>query len=586
MGKIKLLNTQLTNMIAAGEVVERPMGIVKELVENSIDAHSKNIIVEIKNGGLDLIRVIDDGDGMDKDDLLLAFQRHATSKIFKNEDLFNINTFGFRGEALPSISSVSRVEIISSINDVGNKLIIDNGNIISINETASNKGTDISISELFYKTPARLKHLKTSYYENSLINDLIIKFAFSNPQISFSLISDDKVAFKSKGNNNLLEVLFNVFGKDATKSAIKVSESNYDFNIDGYLLQPQYNKPTKYSIYIFINNRIVRPYRLINSVADAYSEYLPKEKYPIVVLNISMDTRLIDVNVHPTKLEVRISKEKELEGLIKETIINSFKKDISPYELKPNVKVENLSFENDFVYKNNDEEIINISKNEEIIDTPKENSYETFTVVNDKLFESDDNYLNPAFPNMNVIGQFHKKFILAEGEKGLYVIDQHAAEERVHFEEILDMLESNDTKYTDLLIPILIHSTNDVVKNVEELNEQIKDMNIKFEIFSDEDLIVRTLPLWMKDVDENKFLNDLIDLFKAERLKDRFSLNRKSIATMACHSSIRFNKSLTIEESKEVVRKLSKAKQPFNCPHGRPTFVLLEDKYLEKEFLR
>ena len=333
MSKIKLLDLQLTNMIAAGEVVERPMGIIKELIENSIDANAKNIIVNTIEGGIKSIQVIDDGCGMDKEDALLAFERHATSKIFRPRDLFSINTFGFRGEALPSIGSVSRVVLLTNDGNTSTKVEIVQGEKVHVGPFPCNLGTDITISELFYKTPARLKHLKSPNYENSLISDIIMKFALSNPNISFVYNSDGNESFRSSGNGDLLEVIYKVYGKDVSKNSIKVEIEDFDYQVKGYMIQPQFTRSSRNAVNIFMNGRIVKPYKIQKAVIDSYYEFIPNDRYPIVVLDILMDTQLIDVNVHPSKWEVRLSKQQQLEYLIKEKCKALLSKDITPFTI-------------------------------------------------------------------------------------------------------------------------------------------------------------------------------------------------------------------------------------------------------------
>lgn len=596
MSKIKLLDLQLTNMIAAGEVVERPMGIIKELIENSIDANAKNIIVNTIEGGIKSIQVIDDGCGMDKEDALLAFERHATSKIFRPRDLFSINTFGFRGEALPSIGSVSRVVLLTNDGNTSTKVEIVQGEKVHVGPFPCNLGTDITISELFYKTPARLKHLKSPNYENSLISDIIMKFALSNPNISFVYNSDGNESFRSSGNGDLLEVIYKVYGKDVSKNSIKVEIEDFDYQVKGYMIQPQFTRSSRNAVNIFMNGRIVKPYKIQKAVIDSYYEFIPNDRYPIVVLDILMDTQLIDVNVHPSKWEVRLSKQQQLEYLIKEKCKALLSKDITPFtiDIAPvkKEKVEMITIE-DFRY----EPVVNNTEPQNI----DEFKYEPFTnnieVVKEEPIITPNKEVNLeveetiieqptiAFPDITVIGQFHGKFILAEGEKGLYVIDQHAAQERVHFEEISEKM--SDTKgHFELLIPIMLHTSNDVVRRLDELNEVIKDLNIKFEAFGDDTLIIHSVPLWLKDVEEQAFLQDLVDYFKEEKEISKLKLQRHKLATMACHRSIRFNRKLSNQEIKQVLDELKACKQPFQCPHGRPTFVLIEDYYLEREFLR
>ena len=582
MGIIHKLDAQLTNMIAAGEVVERPMGIVKELVENAIDAKSEHVEVNIINGGIDQIEVVDDGKGMDQDDLLMAFERHATSKIIKANDLWNISTLGFRGEALPSIASVAKVEIISNDGQGANCLKMEYGQNMGMSKVSVNKGTSIRVSGLFYKTPARLKHLRSGAYEASLISDIIIKFAFSYPGIAFSLNSDGRNIFASSGSNDLLEVIFKVYGKQVAKQAFLIDGKDFDYQLSGYLIHPQFSKSNKNSINIFMNNRIIKDHRLVTKVVDAYHDYIAPSRFPIVILNISMDSKIVDVNVHPSKWEVRLSKQTQLELLIQDVLSKTLQKHMNVFVgdiIRPKEKVV---VEEPVLFESLDDKILEVKEEESPYIPPVylDDKKEEIVNVFDEVVSTQQN-----FPNMSVIGQMHGKFILAQGEKGLYIIDQHAAQERVHYEQILEKLD-RPGPMMDLLVPISLRVSRDIVDRLDELNEQVKEFKIVFEAFGDDRLVVRSVPYWMEKIDEERLLMDLIDYFKNENMQKRQAIQKKQIATMACHASIRFNRILNIEEMNEVVAQLAKCNQPYECPHGRPTFILLEDKMLEKEFLR
>lgn len=582
MGIIHKLDAQLTNMIAAGEVVERPMGIVKELVENAIDAKSEHIEVNIINGGIDQIEVVDDGKGMDQDDLLMAFERHATSKIIKANDLWNISTLGFRGEALPSIASVAKVEIISNDGQGANCLKMEYGQNMGISKVSANKGTSIKVSGLFYKTPARLKHLRSGAYEASLISDIIIKFAFSYPGIAFSLNSDGRNIFASSGSNDLLEVIFKVYGKQVAKQAFLIDGKDFDYQLSGYLIHPQFSKSNKNSINIFMNNRIIKDHRLVTKVVDAYHDYIAPSRFPIVILNISMDSKIVDVNVHPSKWEVRLSKQTQLELLIQDVLSKTLQKHMNVFVgdiIRPKEKVV---VEEPVLFESLDDKILEVKEEDSPYIPPVylDDKKEEIVNVFDEVVSTQQN-----FPNMSIIGQMHGKFILAQGEKGLYIIDQHAAQERVHYEQILEKLD-RPGPMMDLLVPISLRVSRDIVDRLDELNEQVKEFKIVFEAFGDDRLVVRSVPYWMEKIDEERLLMDLIDYFKNENMQKRQVIQKKQIATMACHASIRFNRILNIEEMNEVVAQLAKCNQPYECPHGRPTFILLEDKMLEKEFLR
>lgn len=587
MGKIHALDTQLTNMIAAGEVVERPSGIVKELVENSIDAGSTSIEIRCVNGGIDSIEIIDDGCGMSFEDAAMAFERHATSKISTTDDLWSIHTLGFRGEALPSIASVSKLEMETCDGEDATRIVIEYGERKEYKASPCNEGTSIRITGLFYKTPARLKHLKSGSYENSLIQDIVQKFALSHPEISFSYISDGREAFKTSGTDDLLEVIFKIYGKDAAKSAMEISGKDYDFEVNGYLIHPSINRANRYAISVFMNNRMVRPYRIVKCVAESTSDYMPPDRYPIAVLNIKMDSRLVDVNVHPSKWEVRLSKEQQVELLIQECVKKALESQMKTQVVTVKQPVVQAVFE----------PVINKVEEPKVEYSPKVEEPKPVVEQIELLVEEPVSYekikeireeekVHPVFPELRVLGQLHKKFIVCEGVKGLYIIDQHAAQERVHFEEINERLENDKSDSIDCLIPLLVTVGDDMVAQVDEINKATESLQLHFEPFGNDSLMVRRIPVWMKDLEEQVFLQDLIDYYRQEKKLKHIELERHKIATMACHRSIRFNRTLTLGEMEMVVKELSACKQPFHCPHGRPTFLLLEDATFEREFLR
>lgn len=661
MGKINRLDEHLSNMIAAGEVVERPMGIVKELVENCIDANAKNIEVQIIQGGIDTITIIDDGDGMDATDATLAFERHATSKLKEVNDLWNIHTMGFRGEALPSIASVSHVLLRTNNGTDSTEVEINYGKLMSAKPCGTPKGTMIEVKNLFQKTPARFKHLKSPQYEFSLISDVIQKFALSHPEIGFYLSHDGRVIFKTRGNGSLLEVLMQIYGRDSAKTAIELHGKDNDYQITGYAMQPQYNRATKYYMLLYINGRMIRNYHLQKAVMDAYSNYLPKERYPIVVINMEMDAQLVDVNVHPSKWEIRLSKEKQLEKLVYETIHHALKEQLQIPEVKKEdiikEKVEVQEFE--FTYEREEpvkklhddinESFVHPEKNPEpvievipeqkkaeekptigypqssyskgirdtfvkepqavyqaaskpikqdpelekkleiippvqkAVEKPVEIIQET-TVIKEPVVEQKP--VNPSLPQLQVIGQFHNCYILAQGEKGLYIIDQHAAQERYHYEVISKQILEGVVDTQPLLLPITIESTLSAVTQVDTINALLEHIGIHLEVFGNNTFVVRELPIWMKDTNEEDFIRDMIDFFEQDSEIGIEKLRKHAIATMACHSSIRFHRTLTMDEMKQVVTDLGKCEQPFHCPHGRPTLICLSDNDLFKQFER
>lgn len=618
MAKIQRMDAHLTNMIAAGEVVERPAGVVKELVENCIDAGATNIEIHIKQGGLEEMNIIDDGCGMSASDACMAFERHATSKIHEMSDLWKISTMGFRGEALPSIASVAQVVLNTNDGSDSTKVEIAYGKMIKAQPFGCRKGTQIIVRNLFQKTPARLKHLKTPQYEFSLISDIIQKFALSRSDISFTLTHDEKEVFSTKGKGNTLEVLMAMYGRDCAKLAIPLDASDDDYRIKGYAIQPSMNRASKYYMLVYINHRMIRSYRIHKAILDAYKKYLPSDRYPITVLEIEMDPKLVDVNVHPSKWEVRLSKEKQLETFIYQTISEALntKLEVNKVERVEKVKVAMPQF--DFTYANTTikeveneirEEFKEYAKEESIIDKKeeviKQRPVETVIVepkIEEITYENEENIeassgenqikkpiemaINPSFPQMQVLAQLHGCYILAQGEKGLYIIDQHAAQERYHYEVISNMIMNGERRTQPLLIPLTIESTISAVAQIEDINTLLNEIGITLEAFGNNSFIVRELPIWVFDVEEKKFILDMIEFYLKNREIGIQQLRKHAIATMACHSSIRFNRNLTLEEMNKVVEDLRKCEQPFHCPHGRPTFIEMTLKELEKEFYR
>ncbi len=613
MGRIQRLDEHLTNMIAAGEVVERPQGIVKELVENSIDANATRIEINLKQGGLEMIEVVDNGCGMDKEDACLAFERHATSKIAKVEDLWSIHTMGFRGEALPSIASVSNLILLTNNGQDSTRIEINYGKMTSARPFPTNQGTQISVGGLFLKTPARLKHLKSPQYENSLVLDVIQKFALSHPEIAFRMSSDGREVFKTTGKGDLLEVIYIIYGKEAAHQAIKIDSEDYDYQLKGAAILPNTSRATKNYITTFINGRMIRNYRIQKAILEGYHDYMPSDRYPIVILDIKMDTQLVDVNVHPSKWEIRLSKEQQLEFLIKDSIESCLRDSMRTREVesltssvvkeeKTRVEMQPLFEETTFEARNfyrtsngssltsnqvkdKEEDKTDLKKDDSVIWTVEEKQEEYRPIP--QAEERPQEFLNKtSFPSMHVLAQMQGCYILAEGTEGLYIIDQHAAQERVHFEEIQKNFTETNPAMTHLLVPIVVEGTAEIEERLEELNRMLQPYSIQFESFGNNSLMVRELPLWMNQIDEQKFLQDVIDLFKNNHNIRFEELQRHKLATMACHRSIRFNRVLSLEEMQEVIHQLSKCEQPFHCPHGRPTFIHISNAQLIKEFNR
>lgn len=586
MNKIKKLDKHLMNMIAAGEVVENPAGIVKELIDNAIDANASVIMINVESGGIDLIQVIDNGFGMSKEDVILAFERHATSKIKNESDLWSIKTLGFRGEALPSIASVAKVELISNDGKATTKIKIDYGELVSVDVVGANNGTSISVSGLFHKTPARLKNFNSVNYEMAILTGNIEKFALAYPHISFILKNNDRDVFKTSGSSNLQEVLFQIYGKDIAENSITFLKKDFDFEISGILALPAYTRSNRHHIMLFINDRMIKSYKLVNQVIKGYDKYLFSNRYPIAVIKIKMDYKLVDVNVHPTKWEVKISKEKELSELIVSSIDKALSNNMqAPKVRKFNEQIVPIQSELSFMPVSDIKHLARENTIEidiESYDVPITNYEVAKKQEHNKNLKSKDK----LFPMLRLIGQMHGNYILAQDDTSLYIIDQHAAEERVNFEKISYKLNNNIIETTPLLLPELIEIKPSVMPLIESMLNKMKEIGLMIDIFSNDSIVVREIPLWLMDGDIIGFVNEVIDYLKDSKDIALEDLRKDVIATMACHASIRFNHVLSKEEMLQVINNLSETKQPYHCPHGRPTLIEITQSQLVKEFLR
>ena len=482
MSKIAVLSPALANMIAAGEVVERPSSIVKELVENSIDANSTEVEIRVKDAGRSLISVRDNGDGMDKEDVLLAFTRHATSKIKTERDLFRIGSLGFRGEALPSIAAVSKVTLKSSQGKNGWKVYVEETSIKNIEASDARKGTEIEVRELFYNTPARLKHLKSDQTELGNIIDMTNKIALAHPNVRIKLYNEDKLIFQTSGNGNLLEIIATIYGYETAKNMIAIEGENNDFKVSGFVSKFNISKASRKYMVTILNGRSVRMLPAQNSVVAAYRNYIPSDRYPIAILNIESDFQLVDVNVHPSKNEVRLSKEDSLSDLIEKEIASSLKKAYMVPEVKAKEKKEEVlrptlnldSYETSNFFELKEE--TSTYKVEEIVEK-EDISRETQIVFEEKQEPK------TKIKKMNPIGQIHGTYIVAESEDGFYLIDQHAAAERINFEKFstLIMLQK---EYIPLLIPKVVDLFDTLLKKLEECVAQLQLMASLIEYLS------------------------------------------------------------------------------------------------------
>ena len=705
MGKINILSAELSNKIAAGEVVERPSSVVKELVENSIDAGSTNIKVIIKEFGIQQIRIIDNGSGISNDDLARAFLRHATSKISADYDLFHIETLGFRGEALASISSVSKVTIKSCAGEAqGKMMVLEGGKVVSEEYYAPIKGTDLSVENLFYNTPARLKYLRNPHTEQANITNIIHKFALSYPNVAFELHVDGKITFKTYGDGDVHKILSKIYNMGVARNMIEFSGNNDDYRVFGYISVPEETRASKNYINIFINGRYIKNYGIQNAIIDAYGTLLMINRYPLCVINIEMDPILLDVNVHPTKQEVRLSKEAELIRLIKEVIAerlsnytyipqgmnnvltkkekakiekinfldeldNKFgdvedKNIFSEEKKEPEVDLEvELSFpdtqeevashviqedeflfggdlltnsaeekipvqskENTFNQRNKTQKIksdlpdlsysshprdnrnkfgdkpakkeienfMNFSKKEDnasyddrteevVSNVVKDDSH--FNEIKDAKIVQDDDTKVRTLPDLKVLAQIFKTYILSEADNKLFLIDQHAAAERYNYEKLQrEFIERKNYK-KQMLIPLMFDFSVEEAAEVRNNLEKFEELGIVFEEFGDNSYVVREFPGWIEE-DEEQMIKIIAEKVLRNNNITFNELRNDAIAMASCKMSIKANQVLTDVEMNKVISDLYECKNPFTCPHGRPIITKMEKKDLEKMFKR
>lgn len=586
MSKIKVMSDLLANKIAAGEVVEKLVSVVKELTENAIDAGSDEVTIELTESGFREIKITDNGIGMDKDDLKLAFMRHATSKIYNDDDLFNITTLGFRGEALPSIASVSEVEVKTSTKDDGHGyyLHIKGGKILKEEDCASPKGTMFKITNLFYNTPARLKHLSSTYSELANIIDYVNKIALSYTNIRFKLINDSKELLSTNGSSNLLKVIHDIYGSNISKKMIEINGSNNDYQIKGYISLPEVTRSTKNHITTLVNGRVVKNTSLYHIINEAYSNYKEDTRYPICVICIETDPSLLDVNIHPSKLDIKFSNFDELTRLIKEVIINSLNKTL----LIPNIDVEKevitpkyenltLNIERDNDYKERLENLVNFNVAE---DNSEESNEEVITEI--KTIEA-ERKLPELYPVALLLGTY----IVCENNEGIYLIDQHAAKERCNYEKVSYELSHPNNNIINLIVPIVIDLPKNEFIILKENKDILDSLNITYEEFGINSIRILTHPTWITEGKEVEIIKEIIELIINKEKDFNLEKFRDNLAKMvACKMSIKANTYIDKASMESLINDLRKCKNPYNCPHGRPSIIHFSIYELEKLFKR
>ena len=579
MSKIKVMDELLANKIAAGEVIEKLASIVKELVENSIDAKSTNIKVNLINSGMDLIEVIDDGEGMDKIDAKECFLRHATSKLYKEDDLYFIDTLGFRGEALASIASVSEIELNTCNEEESTYVHIKGGKILEVKPTIERKGTSIKVSNVFYNTPARLKYLKSENSELASIINFIEKLSLSEINISFCLTNNNKVIVKTSGSGNLLKTIHEIYGLNISSNCLEFKNSNNDFEIYGYACKPHILKSNRNHLITFINNRVIKNNDINNAINDAYYTYKPDGKFPIVILNIIVDPTIVDVNIHPTKQDVKISKIDDLKNLITNTIKNVLYNNlllINPLEDNKE-KEDNLN-----VIQNNSKEI-NYDINNIYNNISEEKPKQYFMDFEDKkIIKNEELKSLKLYP----VGLALGTYIIAENEDGIYLLDQHAAYERINYERYMKALKNKDIHKVGMLIPITIEFSASEFEIIKQKLEVLSNIGIDAEIFGINTLIIKTHPSYLKEGYEEEGVRKIIDIVICENNFDNVKFEEKVAITLACKMSIKANHHISMEEISYILDNLVKCDNPYNCPHGRPTIIKFSIYDLEKMFKR
>ena len=570
MSKIHLMDEILANKIAAGEVVEKCVSVVKELVENSIDAKASIIKVELKDAGTQLIKVTDNGIGMDEEDSLMAFQRHATSKIIDESDLYRISTLGFRGEALPSIASVSNVTLKTCSKNIGTIVNISGGKVLSVTKGDARIGTIIEIKNLFYNTPARLKHIKSLYSELANITEYMNKIAFSHPNIKFTLTNNDNKILETDGRGDLLKTIKDIYGLEVAKKMYKVKSNLDDYEIEGYISYPSVNRSNKNHMITIVNGRVVKNYDLNRTINDSYHSYKPDNRYPIVVLKINVDPSLIDVNIHPTKMDIKFSKMTELLDEISTMIKNTIgTKNLIPKVTAPVVEK-----------KHYEQFVLDFNKKEEV--------YEQELFVNEDLtikeeIKDEKKELEAMYP----VGIVHGTYIICQNELGMYLIDQHAAKERINYEIYKEKLGNPKKDSLPLLFPITIEYPSNEFILLKENFEFIRSLNIDINEFGINSIIIKSHPTWLPKGHEEEAIKKILDLII--NIEKNFTIekfNEKLATTLACKMSIKANTNITIKEMERLISDLRKCDNPYNCPHGRPTIIFYSTYELEKLFKR
>lgn len=623
MGRINILDEATSNKIAAGEVVERPFSVVKELIENSLDAKSKNIIVEISEGGQKSIKITDDGEGIHPDDIKKAFLPHATSKINYIDDIYKINTFGFRGEALASIGSVSKVLLRSRTAEFesGREIYISGGNIEHFTESGCNIGTTIEVNELFHNIPARLKFLKSAQRETALINDIIERLALINPQVSFKVFNNNNKVLNTYSSSNMLDTIRAIYGKNTVEN-ITYFEKHYDTaSIYGYIGNADLSRGSRNNQSIYVNKRFVKNKLVTTAVENAFKSFLTINKYPFFILFIDIFPELIDVNVHPTKAEIKFKDDRfifkmvfdTIHEAIRNTLRSSFDMSENIYE-EPNFTFEKKSEDNlvqiplDLKSDSASSELFNkVSSENSFYPEPRVDIYgddiapkrikemagiETYIRPNNEANNKDASpaasvpLQEPKFMPLTVIGQFKDSYILAQGGEELYIIDQHAAHEKILFEKYMKEVKNRKVIAQILISPAVLELGSEDFSTYLENAEIFKTTGFNIELFGENTISIREVPIILGESPVKKLFMDILDNIKLMGSGQTTEVKYLKIATLACKSAVKANNKLAIVEMASLIEQLRFINEPFTCPHGRPTIIKITLNELEKRFKR
>lgn len=583
MAYIKIMDEILANKIAAGEVVERCASVVKELVENSIDARSTEIKIELVEAGTKEIKVTDNGVGMDREDAVLAFSRHATSKLIDEEDLYHIDTLGFRGEALASIASVSKITLKTSTGDIGTIVNIDGGKIISVENGDARRGTIITVNDLFYNTPARLKHMKSLYTELASITDYVNKLALSHPNIKFVLTNNQSILLNTDGSGNLLKTIKSIYGTDVVRKMLNIKSNDEDYEVNGFITLPEIHRSNRNHMITIVNGRVVRNMELNRIINDSYHSYKPDNRYPIVVLEINVDPSLVDVNIHPTKMDIKFSKLDELLILIEKTIKDALKNAL----LVPKIEVKE---EKPILPKTRYEEqtLVLDRVSEEKVEYELPLNLEinnTVEIVKEEIVEEpkEKEVLTELYP----VGLVHGTYIICQNELGMYLIDQHAANERINYESYKRKLGNPSNESISLLFPFIVELANNEFIILKENFNVLRNMNFDISEFGLNSVIIKSHPTWLPKGYEEDATRKIIDIvIQHERNFNIEKFNENIAIMLSCKLAIKANENITMLEIENLINNLRKCDNPYSCPHGRPTIIFYSKYDLEKLFKR